>query len=465
MRRLFATATTVGWSRPSSSRCARRRRREGGTAGATTRDDDDDDDDDDDASAMRSFEEKVRSVTRTFDAAPKSERFKRVEAFASPKVDGHRTRASFGVAPKPPAPRRREEDAGRSASAASAASARLRLMTTTPNGGELMDVFDARRVVREESEGVRRGVDALLRSIAHVEEENGNGSASSSMRAASVLSNRAATEIVVSTTHDRDAFDEEAWRAMAMRMMAVEPAVVGVIGKRKKISPHLVVGRGDYVFEETTTTTTFSGGDREAEERRTVVFKHREGSFSNPNPDVAEQTANYLCDVARALTKDGLTPTRFVELYAGCGNHSVTLAPYFSLGAYAVEINDELVEAARENFARNDVGDRAEIVCAPAEEWVTTQRNAKANAAAATVLLVDPPRGGLDPKTLDFVSREFDIVIYVACDYKSLRRDMDDKFIERGFAIERLACFDHAPTSAKWIETVAVLIRRRMAVV
>ena len=316
-----------------------------------------------------------------------------------------------------------------------------------------MDVFDARRVVREESEGVRRGIDALLRSIAYIEEEE-DDKVSLSMRAASVLSNRAATEIVVSTTHDRDAFgdDESMWRRMATRMMTIEPAVVGVIGKRKKTSPHLVVGRGDYVFEETTTTTTTASG------KRTVVFKHREGSFSNPNPDVAEQTANYLCDVARALTKDGSTPTRFVELYAGCGNHSVTLAPYFSLGAYAVEINDALVEAARENFARNDVGHCAEIVCAPAEEWTARRRNAEDDDdGSPTVLLVDPPRGGLDPKTLDFVSREFDVVIYVACDYKSLRRDMDDKFIERGFAIERLACFDHAPTSAKWIETVAVL--------
>ena len=449
MRRLFATTTTtrvdgVKLVYPSRRRLCRRH--ELVVRSTTVKDDD--------ASALHHlFKEKAHLVTQTFDTAPKGDTFKHLETFASPRIDGHRTRASFGVVHAPPHRGEEEERrVGRSAPA-SALSSSVRLMTTTPNGGELMDVFDARRVVREENEGVRRGIDALLRSIAYVEEEEDNDNVSLSMRAASVLSNQAATEIVVSTTHDRDMFrddDESVWRRMATRMMAIEPAVVGVIGKRKKTSPHLVVGRGDYVFEETTTTTTFG--------KRTVVFKHREGSFSNPNPDVAEQTANYLCDVVRALTKDGSTPTRFVELYAGCGNHSVTLAPYFSLGAYAVEINGELVEAARENFARNDVGHCAEIVCAPAEEWVTRRRNAEDD-GSTTVLLVDPPRGGLDPKTLDFVSREFDVVIYVACDYKSLRRDMDDKFIERGFAIERLACFDHAPTSAKWIETVAVLVR------
>ena len=448
MRRLFATTTRVGGVKPVYSYRRRLRRRcHQVVVRSTTVKDYDDDDDAEDASALHLFKEKVHLVTRTFDTAPKSERFTRVETFASPRIDGHRTRASFGVVHD--APSRGEEEVRRVGRSAPSA----RLMTTTPNGGELMDVFDARRVVREESEGVRRGIDALLRSIAYVEEEEDNDNVSLSMRAASVLSNRAATEIVVSTTHDRDAFgddDESAWRRMATRMMAIESAVVGVIGKRKKTSPHLVVGRGDYVFEETTTTTTTNG-------KRTVVFKHREGSFSNPNPDVAEQTANYLCDVVRALTKDGSTPTRFVELYAGCGNHSVTLAPYFSLGAYAVEINDALVEAARENFARNDVGHCAEIVCAPAEEWATRRNAEDDDDGSSTVLLVDPPRGGLDPKTLDFVSREFDVVIYVACDYKSLRRDMDDKFIERGFAIERLACFDHAPTSTKWIETVAVL--------
>jgi predicted RNA methylase len=339
----------------------------------------------------------------------------------------------------------------------------------------LVDVEDdARRLgAVDESTGVTRAIATYLSAL-----RRGDTAASvrASVTAVEALTNRSGDDVVLACTHDAGKLDENAWDAFAESLLrmgesrsesesesesdgdsgnagvtsASRTYVSGVVLIRKKTAPK-VMGRGDFVTE-TMRVIAPSKTPRE------VYFKHRVGSFANPNPDVAELTANYLCDVARELTNDGATPTRFVELYAGCGNHTVVLAPYFTLGAYAVEIDGANVEAARENFAQNNV-DECHIVQMPAEDWTMPTTRDDEGRYESVVVLVDPPRGGLDARTLDYVSRTFHVVIYVACDYMSLRRDLDAQFLPRGFKAQRLACFDHAPTSSKWIETVAVLVR------
>ena len=44
---------------------------------------------------------------------------------------------------------------------------------------------------------------------------------------------------------------------------------------------------------------------------------------------------------------------------------------------------------------------------------------------AFDVVLVDPPRAGLDPDTLELVSR-FDVVLYISCDPEALWRNAND---------------------------------------
>lgn len=58
------------------------------------------------------------------------------------------------------------------------------------------------------------------------------------------------------------------------------------------------------------------------------------------------------------------------------------------------------------------------------------------------VVLVDPPRAGLDPDTLALV-RRFRSIVYIACDARSLRRDLHD----RGLGVGRRSCWpcQHGP--------------------
>ena len=341
-----------------------------------------------------------------------------IDAHASPKSAGFRERASHGV--------EKTRDGA------------LRLVSVRAATGALV-TSDA--TSRDDAAGVERAREIFLR----VANDDAWTTTRARVTAANFLTNRTSDEIVIACTLSAESGDgdDATWMEFAEAMRALDDAVVGCVRKRKK-TPKLVVGR-DYVTE----TTRLVDG-------RSVVFKHVEGSFSNPNGGVAELTANHLVRICADIAGP---KTKFIELYAGCGNHTCCVAPQFPGGAFAVEIDPVLVEAARENFARNGV--RAEIVCERAEDWIASRESPTND--RDVVLLVDPPRGGLDARTLDVVTREFDDVIYVACDCESLKRDIDDErvgFAARGFELTSLACFDHAPTSPRWIETVGVFKRR-----
>ncbi|CAL1156311.1 unnamed protein product, partial [Cladocopium goreaui] len=74
---------------------------------------------------------------------------------------------------------------------------------------------------------------------------------------------------------------------------------------------------------------------------RSVKYRQPFGQFSNPNPHIAVATAEWLGDVLQHLAE----PTDLLELYCGCGSHTVALAPFFRQ-VLAVEINRHLVDAA-----------------------------------------------------------------------------------------------------------------------
>ena len=372
------------------------------------------------SSSSSSLARKVHRVEKSFG--------RRVDATPGARLDdarvprGFRARASFGVS---------RDDEG------------AVTLVTVSRDGTLAPAppFD------DGVEGVEAGARAVSRAV---NAEGGGVDFRESLLAVNVLSNRVGSEIVVGCATAPNARRADV-DAFARAVFAKDSRVVGCAFRRKK-RPKYVVGR-DFVTE---TMRIEREGDR-----RTLRFAHVEGSFSNPNPEVAEATANFLCDVCEREFA-GTARTKLIELFSGCGNHTVALAPYFPDGATAVEMDEALTRAATENFIRNGVENGARAVCAPAEEWIPANVNDVDR--ARTVLLVDPPRAGLgfDRRLLDVVCRKFDAVVYIACDHASLLRDLEEEdigFYARGFTLKTLACFDHAPTSERWIETVAVLVR------
>ena len=167
-------------------------------------------------------------------------------------------------------------------------------------------------------------------------------------------------------------------------------------------------------------------------------------AFYQVNHAQAEQL--YRCAVAFA----GLTGQETViDLYCGAGTITLALAEQAKT-VIGVEIVPEAVENARRNAQRNGV-ENVEFLCADAGQ--AAQRLA---ARPVDVLVVDPPRKGLDETARDAILKmQPPRVVYVSCDPATLARDVAE-LCGTGYRLERAQAFDLFPRT-NHVETVVLL--------
>ena len=140
---------------------------------------------------------------------------------------------------------------------------------------------------------------------------------------------------------------------------------------------------------------------------------------------------------------------RILELYAGTGPLGLSLA---SQGAQVtcVEGNPFAIHDARESIRVNKIsGCRVKI--SSVESYLTTVQ-----AGAYDVILLDPPRAGLNPKILEQLGAlQVPTLLYLSCDAPSLARDIKT-LCEKGYEIRRMQPFDMFPQTAH-LETLVEL--------
>ena len=75
-----------------------------------------------------------------------------------------------------------------------------------------------------------------------------------------------------------------------------------------------------------------------------------------------------------------------------------------------------------------------------------------------TVVIVDPPRGGLEPGVPEWLAAsKAPRIVYVSCDPATLMRDL--KVITRGYEVEKVEWFNMFPRTARF-ETMVVLKKK-----
>ena len=141
---------------------------------------------------------------------------------------------------------------------------------------------------------------------------------------------------------------------------------------------------------------------------------------------------------------------RILELYAGTGPLGLSLA---SQGAQVtcVEGNPFAIHDARESIRVNKIiGCRVRI--SSVESYLMTVQS-----GAYDVILLDPPRAGLNPKILDQLGvLQAAKLFYLSCDAPSLARDIKS-LCEKGYEIRRMQPFDMFPQTAH-LETLVELV-------
>ena len=173
------------------------------------------------------------------------------------------------------------------------------------------------------------------------------------------------------------------------------------------------------------------------------------GSFSQVNPFCRDALMLTVADILKAEK-----PETFIDLYCGSGLFSVAAATAGVPNIIGVDLDGPGIKAAEYNLA----GFSVKSIFAAGETAHTMPGILRQIDPAAAVLAVDPPRTGLDEKTLKLLcASQLNKIIYVSCAPDTLQRDLQI-LCGSGFRIESTGIIDMFPRTAHF-ETLTLLRR------
>lgn len=183
-----------------------------------------------------------------------------------------------------------------------------------------------------------------------------------------------------------------------------------------------------------------------------VDFQISPTAFFQPNTKQALLLYNEALRLAE-LTKDDVV----YDLYCGTGTLGL-LAARFVKSVFGIELSRESSLDGRENAKRNGITN-VEILTGSVGD-VLKDRHAH---EPPTVVLLDPPRSGLDPSSLkEVLSLKCPKIVYISCNPASQARDVKE-LIQAGYRLVYLQPVDQFPNTPH-IENIAVLLKNSLPV-
>ena len=143
-----------------------------------------------------------------------------------------------------------------------------------------------------------------------------------------------------------------------------------------------------------------------------------------------------------------------LDLYCGVG--TITLCMAKAAGkVIGVEVIPQAVEDARDNAGRNGI-ENAQFICADAGQAAL---ELEAKGIRADVVVVDPPRKGLNSDAIEALARFSPRrIVYVSCDPATLARDVA-LLKERGYTLKNAMACDLFPRT-RHVESIVCLCRQ-----
>lgn len=201
-----------------------------------------------------------------------------------------------------------------------------------------------------------------------------------------------------------------------------------------------------------------------------VHYRKPEGAFYHPNARVMCQALQWMLDRIATIVKSSVS-CRLLEMYCGCGAHTLALAKSGLLSAIqAVELDSRLVEACKVNIELNAT-DQSEgleggsmtpvqVVRGDAGQWARKHRASSSfTYDPFHVLLADPPRQGLDEEVIELAIQceSFQHVLIISCGHQALVRDL--QLLCSHFDVTNCTQLDLFPRTDS-VETLVHLRRR-----
>ena len=177
-----------------------------------------------------------------------------------------------------------------------------------------------------------------------------------------------------------------------------------------------------------------------------LTFRLSPHSFYQVNHPQAERLYNAAIEQA-GITKEDLV----LDLYCGVGTITLCMAKS-AKKVIGVEVVADAVRDARENAKRNGI-DNAEFFCGDAGKAALELEK---QGITPDVVVVDPPRKGLNADTIEALHRMHPRrIVYVSCDPATLARDVA-LLKEKGYRLQSAQAADLFPRCAH-VESIVCL--------
>ncbi len=216
---------------------------------------------------------------------------------------------------------------------------------------------------------------------------------------------------------------DDIWKIEALKRF--KNLNINIIGRSKGVKICL---KNDYIYE----SLNING--------KKYRYKLLDIGFTQPNPKVNEKMIEW---VLKNLDEDSCQD--LVELYCGLGNFTLPLSTKFSK-VLATEVSKASIKSALENVELNNIKN-INFVRLSSQELVEAMekkrefrrlKDINLNDYNFSHIFVDPPRAGIDKKSIEFL-KKFDNIIYISCNPITLKRDLEKL---QNFSIQKFACFD-----------------------
>lgn len=139
-----------------------------------------------------------------------------------------------------------------------------------------------------------------------------------------------------------------------------------------------------------------------------------------------------------------------LDLYCGTGTIGIYLSKY-AKSVIGIEVNEQAIFDANVNKNKNNI-ENISFIC----DTTSNINNIVNN--DFDVIIVDPPRSGLDKNTINFlINSKARRIVYVSCDIMTLVRDLN--ILKQDYDIREITPVDMFPNTYH-VETVCILERK-----
>ncbi len=178
----------------------------------------------------------------------------------------------------------------------------------------------------------------------------------------------------------------------------------------------------------------------------TLSFKISPSSFFQPNTLQAEKIYSIAINMVD-ITKEMVV----YDLYCGTGTIGMAFS-YFAKKVIGIELNEEACVDAKENLKLNNINN-FEIFSGDVGKILSSQNFEKSD-----IVIVDPPRAGLDELALsNIISLNPKTIIYISCNPLTQKENID-LLVKNNYKLLKLQPIDQFPNTIH-IENIALLTR------